>query len=213
MENNIINKLLEKNKFCFNDLRIIMEILRSPNGCPWDKEQTHKSIRNNFLEETYEAAEAIDNSDPDLLREELGDVLLQVVFHARISEEAGEFSVDEVINDICMKLIERHPHIFGDTKVNGSEQVVVNWEAIKQEKKGRETIREKLEGVSKALPSLMRAGKLVKKSGYEATDINIDSNEKEIGKALFQLAAFAENHKINAEEALFKECEDYIEKF
>ncbi|MCL2517875.1 MAG: MazG family protein [Oscillospiraceae bacterium] len=197
----------------FNDLRAIMELLRSENGCPWDKEQTHKSIRNNFIEETYEVVEAIDNEDSALLREELGDVLLQVIFHCRISEEAGEFSVDEVIDEICKKLIERHPHIFADVKVENTGEVLKNWEAIKQEKKGRETIKEKLEGVSKALPALMRAAKLSKKSGMEIEELEISANEESIGEELFKLSAYAEKHNINAEQALFTKCERFIENF
>jgi len=190
-----------------------MELLRSENGCPWDKEQTHKSIRNNLIEETHEVVEAIDNDDPALLREELGDVLLQVIFHCRISEETGEFSVDEVIDELCRKLIERHPHIFADVKVETTGEVLKNWEAIKQEKKGRETISEKLEGVSKALPALMRAGKLAKKSGIEIDDLDIPADEKTIGEELFQLSAYAEKHNINAEQALFYTCERFIENF
>jgi len=188
-----------------------MELLRSE--CPWDREQSHGSIRNNFIEETYEVIEAIDNNDPALLREELGDVLLQVIFHCRISEEAGEFSVDEVIDDLCKKLIERHPHIFSNVKVDNTNDVLKNWETIKQETKGRETVKEKLEGVSKALPALMRAAKIAKKSGMEIEDLNIPADENSIGEALFKLAAYAEKHNISAEQALFTKCERFVENF
>ena len=105
-------KFQEKKYYGFQDLVAIMELLRAPGGCPWDREQNHKSIRNNFIEEVYEAIEAIDNDNTELLREELGDVLLQVVFHARISEEAGEFNINDVADEVCKKLIVRHPHVF-----------------------------------------------------------------------------------------------------
>ena len=104
------------------DLRMITALLRSPDGCPWDREQTHESVRENFIEETYEVVEAIDNRDPVLLCEELGDVLLQVMFHARMEEERGSFTFDDVCNGICRKLILRHPHVFGDTEVSGTAQ-------------------------------------------------------------------------------------------
>ena len=113
------------------DLRMITALLRSPDGCPWDREQTHESVRENFIEETYEVVEAIDNRDPVLLCEELGDVLLQVMFHARMEEERGSFTFDDVCNGICRKLILRHPHVFGDTEVSGTAQVLDNWDAIK----------------------------------------------------------------------------------
>ena len=124
-----------KDNYKFEDLRAIMEMLRGEGGCPWDREQTHKSIRKDLIEETYEVIEAIDNDDAHLLCEELGDLLLQVVFHARISEEAGEFNADDVADGICKKLILRHPHVFGDVQVSSSGEVLDNWEKIKKEEK------------------------------------------------------------------------------
>lgn len=120
-----------KNKYNFDDLIKIVSILRSPGGCPWDREQTHKSIRANFIEETYEAIEAIDNDDPELLKEELGDVLLQVALHAQMESEAGRFNIDDVADGVCKKLIVRHPHVFGDVKADNSNEVLKNWDAIK----------------------------------------------------------------------------------
>jgi len=210
--NDKVRELLNKSAYDFGDMRMIMEILRAEDGCPWDREQTHTSIRNNFIEEVYEAVEAIDTNDVPLLREELGDVLQQIVFHSRISEEAGEFNIDDVINEVCVKLVERHPHIFGDVKVSGTDDVLTNWDAIKQNKKGRETIREKLDGVSKALPALMRAEKLAKKADYIVPDINIAPTEEAIGEALFNIAAYANLHNIDAEQALYFACEKFIEK-
>ncbi len=123
-----------KEKYDFEDLRRLMKCLRSPEGCPWDREQTHKSIRNDFIEETYEVIEGIDNDDPKILREELGDVLLQVVFHADICENDGQFDINDVITDLCNKLLIRHPHVFSAdpryTGVKDSEQVLDNWNSI-----------------------------------------------------------------------------------
>lgn len=119
----------------FKDLVDIVERLRMPNGCPWDREQTHKSIRNGFIEEVYEAADAIDNNDNENLCEELGDVLLQVVFHSQIAREENSFTVDDVIDGICNKLIYRHPHVFGDTVAETSQEVLENWDKLKKVEK------------------------------------------------------------------------------
>ena len=124
-----------KDSYNIEDLQKIVELLRSQNGCPWDKEQTHKSIRNDFLEEVCEAIEAIDLNDPALLREELGDVLLQVVFHCQIEKESGSFIFDDVCDEICKKLIVRHPHVFSDTVVSSTDEVLKNWDSIKKETK------------------------------------------------------------------------------
>ena len=123
-----------KDKYSIDDLRQIIEILRSENGCPWDKVQTHESIRTDLIEETYEVCEGIDKNSPEMLREELGDLLLQIVFHAQIERENGTFDFDDVCNDICQKLVYRHPHVFGEVKVDGSEEVLKNWDALKRKK-------------------------------------------------------------------------------
>ena len=122
----------EKPNYDFNDLVEIVKILRAPGGCPWDRAQTHESIRQNFIEETYEAVEAIDNSDTELLKEELGDVLLQVALHAEMERESGGFDIHDVCDGICKKLIIRHPHVFGTAQVKDSEEVLLNWEEIKK---------------------------------------------------------------------------------
>ena len=122
-----------------NDLRKIVHILRSPGGCQWDQAQTHQSIRRNFLEEAYEVAEAIDEGDLDHLKEELGDVLLQVVFHSSIEEEAGRFDLDDVADGVCRKLIYRHPHVFGDVSVQSTDEILSNWEELKKKEKGQAT--------------------------------------------------------------------------
>ena len=150
----------KKDCYTIDDLIEIVAILRSKDGCPWDKEQTHTSIRMDFIEEVYEAVEAIDLQDPVLLREELGDVLLQVIFHCQIEREQQAFSFDEVCNDICQKLIVRHPHVFDTVTVSGTGEVLKNWDAIKKETKGQKTFTDTLESVAKSLPALMRAQKL-----------------------------------------------------
>ncbi len=175
--NEKINALLQKEQYSFDDLCVIMQILRGEVGCPWDREQTHTSIRNNFIEETYEVIEAIDTADAKLLREELGDVLLQVVFHARMEEEKGVFTIHDVANDICQKLIHRHPHIFADVKADDAEQVLANWEAIKSDEKSRVTVSDKLHAIPAVLPALMRAEKVGKKSALDEADYARNAEE------------------------------------
>ena len=159
-----IKELLAKESFDINDLADIVVILRSENGCPWDKVQTHKSIKKDFLEEVYEVMEAIDCDSPEMMREELGDVLLQVVFHTVIETENNNFRLDDVITDICKKLIIRHPHVFGSVEADNVETVLKNWDTIKKETKGQETYSDTLKSVPKNFPALMRAQKLSKRA-------------------------------------------------
>ncbi len=153
-----------KEHYTIADLVQIVSLLRSNEGCPWDKEQTHKSIRTDLIEETYEVIEAIDQENPAMLQEELGDLLLQVVFHTQIEHEKQHFSLDDVCTDICKKMIIRHPHVFSTTKVDSTEEVLKNWDAIKQKTKHQSTYTETLEAVSKTLPALMRAQKVCKRA-------------------------------------------------
>lgn len=231
LKNEKINKILSKTRYDFDDLCLIMEILRGEGGCPWDAEQTHESIRKNFIEETYEVIEAIDNKDSCLLREELGDVLLQVVFHTQMENEVGSFSIDDVTNDVCKKLVHRHPHIFGDVTADTADEVLTNWEAIKNIEKSRETMYDKLSSVPPMTPALMRASKVAKKSGEfkEITNEDIvveiqnilekfknDSTENlnnEMGNMLFLISALAYKSGIDAEEALYKKTNSFIEKY
>lgn len=158
-----MNAYPEKQHYTADDLAAIIAILRDPdNGCPWDKVQTHRSIRMNFLEEAYEAVDAIDLDDPELLCEELGDVLMQVVFHAQIEREAGHFTFAEVCDGVCRKLLDRHPHIF-----RGDESIK-DWDSLKNKEKGRLTLADDLESVPGALPALMRAAKLQKRAAAAA---------------------------------------------
>ncbi|MGN0570722.1 MAG: nucleoside triphosphate pyrophosphohydrolase [Candidatus Fimenecus sp.] len=149
-----------KQKYSVDDLVEIMRILRSENGCPWDREQTHESIRRSFIEETYEVIEAINKQDCHLLCEELGDVLMQVVFHAQIEAEKQVFDFSDVADGVCKKLIERHPHVFGDVEVQSADDVLVNWDKIKSASKQRKTTADKMQSVPRELPALMRADKI-----------------------------------------------------
>ena len=159
-----------KEKYTYEDLLEIMRILRCPEGCVWDREQDHKSIRRSFIEETYEAVEAIDNDDPVLLQEELGDVLLQVVFHAQIEAEARRFTMDDVADGICKKMIYRHPHVFGSVEVKNSDEVLTNWDALKQKEKRQKSTTETLESVARSLPGLIRAEKVQHKAAKVGFD-------------------------------------------
>ena len=196
-----------KENYDFGDFYDIMKILRAPDGCPWDREQTHTSIRQNMLEEAYEACDAIDHTDDEGLCEELGDLLMQVIFHAQIAEEAGEFTLSDIIGGVCKKLIVRHPHVFGDTSVSGSDEVLTNWEAIKNQTKGMDTLADTLNGVALALPALMRAQKLcsrTKKAGVKVEELLPEANtpEERLGKALFLLCKEAQEAGLDAEKAL-----------
>ena len=153
-----------KEAYTISDLLVIMRLLRAPDGCPWDKVQTHQSIRQNFIEETYEAVEAIDKEDYDLMREELGDVLMQVIFHSIMEEEAGRFTFDDVCNEVCKKLIIRHPHVFGNVNAETPDEVLRNWDAIKMQTKSQKKVADSVDDVAKSLPALMRAQKVQKRS-------------------------------------------------
>lgn len=174
MEKNEILKITGKENYSFEDLKAIFKYLRGDNGCPWDRVQTHESIRANLIEETYEVVEAIDNKDSKLLKEELGDLLLQVVFHAAMEEEEGRFDLDGVINDIADKLVRRHPHVFGEETANDADGALDAWEKAKKvEKKDRKTIVDSMNSVPPSLPALMRAKKVyskAKKDGFDLTD-------------------------------------------
>lgn len=158
---------LPKDTYNAEDLAQIVHILRSPGGCPWDREQTHASIRMNFIEEAYEAVEAIDAGDAGMLAEELGDVLLQVALHAEMEAELGVFDFDDVCDGICKKLIYRHPHVFGDVHAETSQQVLKNWDELKKKEKHQKTAASNLEAVPVTLPGAMRLAKLQKRAaGY-----------------------------------------------
>lgn len=166
--------LENKRRYTFFDLVSVMDRLRSKDGCPWDRQQTHASLKRYLVEESYEVIEAIDADDMDALYDELGDVLLQVVFHAKIAEQRGEFGLSDVTTAICSKMISRHTHIFGSDKAETPEAVIKNWEQIKKDEKGQQTQSEVLLGVPKSMPALMRSEKVQAKAaryGMEFEDI------------------------------------------
>ena len=230
-----IGYLLKRERYTFEDLITVVEVLRSPIGCPWDREQTHKSIRKDFIEETYEVIEAIDTENPELLREELGDVLLQVVFHAQIEAEAERFTVDDVANDICAKLIHRHPHVFGEVEANTTEKVLSNWEKIKSDEKERRTVTDKLRAIPPMLPALMRAEKVGKKAACfdfgdreevmakvreelceleeAVSEENSAHVEEEMGDLLLTLTSLCRKIGVEPEVALSKATDKFIDRF
>ncbi|MCM1165707.1 MAG: nucleoside triphosphate pyrophosphohydrolase [Lachnospiraceae bacterium] len=161
-----------KSRYTIDDLLEIMKILRSENGCPWDKVQTHESIRTDLIEEAYEVCEGIDANSPEMLREELGDLLMQVVFHSQIETERGSFDFGDVCNDICQKLIYRHPHVFGTVKADTEDEVLRNWDALKKKSKNQDTATETLESVPKTFPSLLRGEKICRRAERAGLPIN-----------------------------------------
>jgi len=219
----------QKDFYRVYDLVELVAALRSEGGCPWDREQTHESIRRNFIEEVYEAVEAIDLNDTDLLREELGDVLLQVVFHALMEQEKGVFNIDDVADGVCKKLILRHPHVFGDVQVSGTGDVLRNWDEIKKKEKHQKTVGDTLESVAKSLPALIRAEKVLHKAakaGYEkmTADEAADAaraaleraehnpDDESIGALLCAAVKLAELADIDPEGALEKQTDAVIER-
>lgn len=226
-----------KSEYDFNDLVEIVKVLRAPDGCPWDREQTHKSIRANFIEETYEAIEAIDTEDLELLKEELGDVLLQVAMHAEMESEQGTFDIYDIIDGICKKLVVRHPHVFGDLSASNTDEALSNWDAVKMKTKSQKTQTEAILSVSKALPSLMRSAKIQGKAAkvgfdwdsvdgaldklYEECDelkAAIKSGDKanqreELGDVLFSAVNVSRFLDIDSEHALYDACDKFTDRF
>ncbi|MFP3902696.1 MAG: nucleoside triphosphate pyrophosphohydrolase [Armatimonadota bacterium] len=220
----------------FDRLVKIMARLRAPDGCPWDAEQDHRSLRPYLLEEAYEVAEAIDDDDPETTCEELGDLLLQIVFHARIAAEEGEYDIEDVARGINEKLIYRHPHVFSDVDVNDSGDVLRNWEQLKKKEKEK-TRNSVLDGVPTAMPALQAATKIQKKAsrvGFdwedkEGPDAKIDEEldelrraidsddraamERELGDLLFAICNLARFLNIDAESALRESTERFKRRF
>lgn len=230
-----------KRRYDWEDFLEIMRLLRSPGGCPWDAEQTHGSIRRNFLEETYEALDAIDRDDPADMREELGDVLMQVAFHAQIETERGRFTMDDVVDGVARKLVYRHPHVFGDVKVEDSQEVLVNWEALKRKEKSQASTADAIEAVPHTLPALWRAEKIAGKATkagfrWDSTDGVLGKLEEEarelrqaveaggaaelphgvreeLGDLLFIAANLAQLAGVDPEDALHRACDKFDRRF
>lgn len=232
-----IPSVKEKKRYDFNDLIKVMEKLRSEDGCPWDREQNHETLKRYLIEESYEVIDAIDNKDIEGICEELGDVMLQVVFHSVIASENGEFDIKDVINSITDKMVKRHTHVFGDDKCSTSDEVLVNWEKNKRKEKSIETYTEGLKKVPRALPALIRSYKVQEKAaevGFDWDDIedaikkvNEELNEllevyktqkygkiiEELGDLLFSIVNVSRFLDINPEFALGKTTEKFINRF
>ena len=226
---------VRKPRYGYDDLLEIIRLLRSPEGCPWDKVQTHESIRRGLLEEAYEAAEAIDARDTDLLKEELGDVLMQVVFHADIEKDAGRFDMDDVCDGVVKKLLFRHPHVFGAAHEDSPESVLVSWDKLKRQEKGQKTTADALDAVARSLPGLWRAEKLQKKAadaGFDWPDVQgaLDKLDEEtaelrqavaengdvsgeLGDVLFAAVKVGRFCGVDPEEAITLTCEKFIRRF
>lgn len=226
-----------KDKYNMDDLVAIIKVLRAPGGCPWDREQTHESIKKNFIEETYEVVEAINKQSPDMLREELGDVLLQIVLHSEMESENGNFSFDDVVNDIVQKLVVRHPHVFGEVVANNTAEALNSWDAVKLKTKGQKNQTESMLSVPRELPALMRAQKIQHKAakiGFDWDDVGgaVDKLYEEIdelktameqgkrldiedgfGDVLFSCVNIARFIDVDSEEALTASTDKFMSRF
>lgn len=226
-----------KEKYSFEDLLRIMEILRGEDGCPWDREQTHESLKKYLIEETYEVIEALDSGVPGKFADELGDLLLQIVFHAQIGKEKGAFSIDDVISCVCRKMVDRHTHVFGEGSADTADEVVDNWEEIKKKEKGLKTHTQILRDVSSYLPALMRSYKVQQKAakvGFDWDNVKdamekvkeeineveevyntekMEKIEEEVGDLLFAVVNVSRFLKVQPEIALVKAIEKFIGRF
>lgn len=232
----MINKL-KMDKRDIQDLIEIIETLRGENGCPWDIEQTHESIKKGIIEESYEVMDAINRGDEEGIVEELGDVLLQVVFHCALGKEEGRYDLGDVIEGICNKMIYRHPHVFGEYKVENTDEVLVSWDELKKKEKNLETTTDELKGIARALPALIRAKKVQAKAskvGFdwdrvedaahkveeelkEVLDVYKDKNRamitEEVGDLLFSCVNVARFLEVDPEEALNISTDKFIRRF
>lgn len=227
---------MDKKQYTFSDFVNIMERLTAPDGCPWDRVQTHESLKRYMIEECYEAVDAINNKDSGNLCEELGDVMLQVVFHSIIAKNEGRFDINDVISGISDKMINRHRHIFGDVTADTPEEVLKSWEEIKKEEKGYESETAQLKSIPKSLPALMRCEKVLGKAeklrggGLDMEDLHLKAEEAleelkgcknmseeekmdKIGKILFLITNISRKNEINPEFALTNAVETYINRF
>ena len=224
-------------KELFESLVEVIATLRGENGCPWDREQTHTSLKSTLIEETYETVEAIDSGDPEKLKEELGDLLLNIMLQAQIAAENQDFDIYDVIDTLTEKLIRRHPHVFGDVQVDDAEEVVKNWEAIKRQEAGYEDRKSALDGIPNALPALLRGQKIQKRAarvGFDWDNIadvvakvdeelaevkeslhknDPDATEMEIGDLLFAVVNLCRFVDLQAEETLRKSNRKFIARF
>lgn len=233
----MINDFEFKEKYNVYDLVNVIKALRSEGGCPWDIEQTHATLKRNLIEEAYEVIEAINKNDMEMLREELGDVLLQIVFHAQIESENGLFDIDDVADENCKKMIQRHPHVFGEINVESVDDVLTNWDAIKRQTKGQKTTSQAIDSVPREFPALMRADKVqskAAKAGFDWSEVDgaldrlseeieelksaiasgkADEISDELGDVLFSAVNVSRFVKVDAEEALTASTDKFITRF
>ena len=230
-----------KSHYGWQDFLEVMRLLRAPGGCPWDAEQTHGSIRRNFLEETYEVLDALDRDDPAAMCEELGDVLMQVAFHSQIETERGRFTMDDVVDGVTQKLVYRHPHVFGTATAADSAEVLVNWEILKRKEKRQDSTADAVESVPHTLPALWRAEKIgskTAKAGFDwdsalsalgkleeevrelrtALEAGGAADEphgvrEELGDLLFIAAKIGQMTGVDPEDALHRSCDKYNARF
>lgn len=226
-----------KDRYTFDDLLSIITVLRAPGGCAWDREQTHESIKKNFIEETYEVVEAINKKNPDMLREELGDVLLQIALHSEMESEQNTFDFNDVVNDIVQKLVIRHPHVFGDEVARNQQEALNSWDAAKAKSKGTKSQTESMLSVPRELPALMRAQKVQHKAAKVGFDwdnvdgaldkLNEEINElkmaishgdsaemeDEFGDVLFSCVNISRFLHLDSEEALTGATDKFLSRF
>lgn len=226
-----------KDRYDFDDLKRIITILRAPGGCPWDREQTHESIKKNLIEETYETVEAINKNNPEMLREELGDILLQIALHCEMESEEGSFDIDDVVSDLVTKLVIRHPHVFGEVKAENGEEALASWDNAKTESKKIKSQTSAMQSVPRELPALMRAQKVQHKAakvGFDwdgadgafeklfeeidelkkaMSDGDSSEIENEFGDILFSCVNISRFLKLDSEEALTSSTDKFIKRF
>ena len=226
-----------KEKYNLDDFIRLIDVLRGSGGCPWDIKQTHESLKRNAVEEAWEVCDAIDEGSVDHLREELGDLLMQVIFHASIEKERGGFTLDDVSDEACKKLIHRHPHVFGSVKADTPDEVLANWDAIKRADRGQQSVASAMDGIPRGLPGLMRSEKIQNKAaklGFDWPDVSgalaklreetdelqqgidagdVENIKEEIGDLLFSVVNVARFFRLDSEECMRAACEKFLRRF
>ena len=226
-----------KDKYDLNDFIALIDVLRAPGGCPWDMKQTHESIKRNVVEEAWEVCDAIDENDMDHLREELGDLLMQIIFHTSMEKEKGGFDMDAVADEACKKLVHRHPHVFGSVQADTPDEVLSNWDAIKRADRGQQSTSSVMDGIPRGLPGLMHSQKIQDKAaklGFDWPDVSgamdklreevselqegIDAGDLEnikegLGDVLFSAVNVARFFKVDSEDCMHAACAKFIRRF
>ena len=226
-----------KEKYGLEDFIRLIDVLRGPGGCPWDIKQTHESLKHNVVEEAWEVVDAINAGSEAHPRAELGDPLMQVIFHASISKEHGGFTLDDISDEAVKKLVHRHPHVFGSVKADTPDEVLTNWDAIKRADRGQQSAASAMDGIPRGLPGLMRSEKIQSKAakyGFDWPDVSgamdklreetaelqegidagdIENIKEEIGDALFSVVNVARFYKLDTEECMHAACEKFIRRF